>query len=200
MKPAELSKSLRRGGTQAWCYEGFLCASHLKDCSASLHTFLSVLGTVENSWLRKTQHYVLRSGDQKGLKNDQAKFLILWSRKLKSRQEIGLSRISQQGCIQLANSKEEPVGPNLPVPLSVACSPTSVYFEEVSFPYHGKALILFFKFYWSIICFTGFPCGSAGKESTCTVGDLSLIPGLGRFPGEGKGYPLKYSGLEKPMD
>ena len=42
----------------------------------------------------------------------------------------------------------------------------------------------------------GFPCDSAGKESTCNVGDLDLIPGLGRFPGEGKGYPLQYSGLE----
>ena len=39
----------------------------------------------------------------------------------------------------------------------------------------------------------GFPCGSAGKESTCSVGDLDLIPGLGRSPGEGKGYPLQYS-------
>ena len=38
--------------------------------------------------------------------------------------------------------------------------------------------------------------GSAGKESDCNVGDLSLIPGLGRSPGEGKGYPLQYSGLE----
>ena len=37
------------------------------------------------------------------------------------------------------------------------------------------------------------PCGSAGKESTCNVGDLGLIPGLGRSPGEGKGYPLPYS-------
>ena len=46
----------------------------------------------------------------------------------------------------------------------------------------------------------GFPCGSIGKESTCSVGDLGLIPGLGRFPGEGKGYPLQYSGLENPMD
>ena len=36
----------------------------------------------------------------------------------------------------------------------------------------------------------GFPCGSAGKESVCNVGDLGLIPGLGRSPGEGKGYPL----------
>ena len=43
-------------------------------------------------------------------------------------------------------------------------------------------------------------CGSAGKESTCNVGDLGLIPGLGRSPGEGKGYPLQYSGLENPMD
>ena len=46
----------------------------------------------------------------------------------------------------------------------------------------------------------GFPCGSAGKESACNVGDLSLIPGLGRSPEEGKGYPLQYSGLENSMD
>ena len=45
-----------------------------------------------------------------------------------------------------------------------------------------------------------FPCGSAGKGSACNVGDLDSIPGLGRFPGEGKGYPLQYSGLENPMD
>ena len=35
--------------------------------------------------------------------------------------------------------------------------------------------------------FLGFPCGSAGKESACNVGDLGSIPGLGRSPGEGKG-------------
>ena len=46
----------------------------------------------------------------------------------------------------------------------------------------------------------GFPCGSAGKESACNAGDLGLIPGLGRSPGEGKGYPLQYSGLENSMD
>ena len=44
--------------------------------------------------------------------------------------------------------------------------------------------------------FLGFPCGSAGKESACNVGDLGSIPALGRSPGEGKGYPLQYSGLE----
>ena len=46
----------------------------------------------------------------------------------------------------------------------------------------------------------GFPCGSAGKESTCNVEDLGLILGLGRSPGEGKGFPLQYSGLENSMD
>ena len=46
----------------------------------------------------------------------------------------------------------------------------------------------------------GFPCGLAGKESTCNTEDLGLIPGLGRFPGEGKGNPLQYSGLENSMD
>ena len=48
--------------------------------------------------------------------------------------------------------------------------------------------------------FLGFPCGSAGKESTCSVGDLGLIPGLGRSPGEGKGYPLQYYDLENSTD
>jgi len=45
-----------------------------------------------------------------------------------------------------------------------------------------------------------FPGGSDGKESACNAGDLSLIPGLGRSPGERDGYPLRYSGLENPMD
>ena len=42
------------------------------------------------------------------------------------------------------------------------------------------------------------PCGSAVKESSCKKSDL--IPGLGRSPGEGKGYPLQYSGLKNSMD
>ena len=46
----------------------------------------------------------------------------------------------------------------------------------------------------------GFPGSSAGEESACNEGDLGLIPGLGRSPAEGKGYPLQYSGLEKSMD
>ena len=44
--------------------------------------------------------------------------------------------------------------------------------------------------------FLGFPCGSAGKESSCNVGDLGFIPGCGRSCGEGNGYPLQYPGLE----
>ena len=45
---------------------------------------------------------------------------------------------------------------------------------------------------------TQLPCGSDGKESACNVGDLVSIPGLGRSPGEGKGYPFQYSCLENP--
>ena len=48
--------------------------------------------------------------------------------------------------------------------------------------------------------FLDFPCGSTGKESACNAGDLGLISGLGRFPGEGKDYPLQYSGLGNSMD
>ena len=45
-----------------------------------------------------------------------------------------------------------------------------------------------------------FPCGSAGKESTCNAGDLGSILGLGRSPGKRNGYTLYYSGLENSMD
>ena len=46
----------------------------------------------------------------------------------------------------------------------------------------------------------GFPGSSDGKESACSVGDLGSIPRLGRSPGEGKGYPHWYSGLQNSMD
>ena len=45
-----------------------------------------------------------------------------------------------------------------------------------------------------------FPGGSDGKESARNAGDLGLIPELGRFPGEGTGYPFQYSCLENSMD
>ena len=43
-------------------------------------------------------------------------------------------------------------------------------------------------------------CGSSGEESICNVGDLDLIPALGRSPGEGNSYPLQYSGLENSLN
>ena len=50
--------------------------------------------------------------------------------------------------------------------------------------------------FWSL----GFPSTSDGKASVCNAGDLGSIPGLGRSPGEAKGYPVQYSGLENSMD
>ena len=61
----------------------------------------------------------------------------------------------------------------------------------------------YFQVYNTVIQFCiyiCFPCGSAGKESVCNAGDLGLIPGLGRSPGEGQSYQLQYSGLENSMD
>ena len=53
--------------------------------------------------------------------------------------------------------------------------------------------------HWQVDYPQGLPCGSAGEESACNVGDLGSIPELGRSPGEGKGYPLQHSGLENSM-
>ena len=52
----------------------------------------------------------------------------------------------------------------------------------------------------SIDGFLNFPGGSNGEDSACDVGDLGLIPGFGRSPGEGHGNALQYSCLENPMD
>ena len=57
--------------------------------------------------------------------------------------------------------------------------------------------ILKIMLYQSLI---DFPGSSNGKESACNVGDLGLIPVLGRSPGEGHSNPLQYSCLENPMD
>ena len=67
----------------------------------------------------------------------------------------------------------------------------------------GKTLLVFallHSIFQGQICLLGFPRGSASKESACNAGDLGLIPGLGRSPGEGNGNPLQYSCLENPMD
>ena len=47
---------------------------------------------------------------------------------------------------------------------------------------------------------TVFPGGSDGKNSACRIGDLGSIPGLGRSPGEGNGYPLPYFYLDNSID
>ena len=57
------------------------------------------------------------------------------------------------------------------------------------------------KFYEGLdMLVLGFPGGSAGKEFACNEGDVGLIHGLGRSPGEGNSYPLQYLGLENSMD
>ena len=61
----------------------------------------------------------------------------------------------------------------------------------------GYSVVLVTKFGTNIYTLI---CGSAGEESACNTEDLGLIPGLGRSPGKGKGYPLQYSGLENSMD
>ena len=60
--------------------------------------------------------------------------------------------------------------------------------------------ILLSAFTSVLVYMWGFPGGSDGKESAWIAGDLGSIPGSGRSPGEGNGYPLQYSCLENPMD
>ena len=64
-----------------------------------------------------------------------------------------------------------------------------------------KSNLVFIMFFlvWAPLLLD-FPCGSTGKESTCNVGDLISIPGLGRSPGDGEGKILQYSGLENSMN
>ena len=70
--------------------------------------------------------------------------------------------------------------------------------------YPGNMSVLIGFSYISVnyiyLCFGGSPGGSDGKESTCNAGNPGSIPGLEKSPGEEKGYPLQYSGLENSMD
>ena len=67
---------------------------------------------------------------------------------------------------------------------------------------NSKHFLIVTKFkIWGVVWhIPGSPGGSAGEESTCNAGDLGSIPRLGRSPGEGKGYPLQYCGLENSTD
>ena len=62
------------------------------------------------------------------------------------------------------------------------------------------SFMLWIKFQYYHCLFSSFPFGSVGKESACKAGDLGSIPGLGRSPGEEKGYPFQYPGLENSME
>ena len=67
--------------------------------------------------------------------------------------------------------------------------------------FQRNCLSLPFFFLWGVaLDLRGLPSGSDGKESAYSAGDLGLIPGLGQFPGKGKGYPLQYFCLENRMD
>ena len=72
-----------------------------------------------------------------------------------------------------------------------------IYYQVISLENNLKG-ILIWPFTESLPA-SGFPDSSVGKESACNMGDLGLIPELGRSPGKGSGYPLQYSGLENSM-
>ena len=69
------------------------------------------------------------------------------------------------------------------------------YFKRQNHSSHSVA-----NFPCQYMCIWGLPGGSVSKEDVCNMGDLRLIPELGRSPGEGNGYPLQYSGLENFME
>ena len=72
-----------------------------------------------------------------------------------------------------------------------------IFLESMKIIYQEEKWCHFVSYF--CIIHLGFPCGSAGKESICNMGDLDLIPGLGRSSGGGKGYPLQYSSLENSI-
>ena len=78
----------------------------------------------------------------------------------------------------------------------ISTYPKVKFYIENPYTNHLVSRIIFTSVYFIM----SFPYGSVGKESVCNVGDPGAIPGWGRSPGEGKGSPLQYSGLENSMD
>ena len=89
-------------------------------------------------------------------------------------------------------------GQNQPAPAHHCLSLTCIYMKgDLTWQSFDDLGVMKTVVDWRI--FGGFPGGSDGKESACNAGDPGLIPGLGRSPGGGHGYPLQYSCLENPM-
>ena len=86
---------------------------------------------------------------------------------------------------------------SLPLSLPRQVPQTPVILFSTSFPTSSTPLVMEVS---STSWNKGFPCSSVGKESAYSAGDLGLIPGSGRSPGEGNGNPLQYPCLENPMD
>ena len=93
--------------------------------------------------------------------------------------------------------------------IGLSClSMSTSYFRDSSFISSAKITSKLALFMYISLCLSlwfmyiplWFPCGSASKESAFNMGDLGSMPGLGRSPGERKGYPLQYSGLQNSMD
>ena len=111
----------------------------------------------------------------------------------------GVSNRQIQLCHPMNSYLEERASPlylyvfplKLAVTASYLPSQFKYYIFRKAFPNHS-CLCGIYTYIW------GFPGSSAGTESTCNSGDHGSIPGLGRSPGEGKGYPLQYSGLKNP--
>ena len=86
---------------------------------------------------------------------------------------------------------------NICLPIVGVCHPPSTWMYSSTQKLSQLCIFFFFLMEASL---HRLPCGSAGKEYPCNAEDLGSIPGLGRSPGEGKGYPLQYSCLENSMD
>ena len=108
-----------------------------------------------------------------------------------------LGKITGLGCHYLTPGDLPVSGIN---PRSHALQADSLPSELPGKPVRSHSCLLFPYFLCQYWFRKGKHCDSVGKESACNVGDLGSIPGLGRSPGEGKGYQLQYSGLENSMD
>ena len=97
-----------------------------------------------------------------------------------------------------------PIQPSLPILLPTPGNHHPYYTPGCCKSSHTWNHTIFVFLWWTYFTkhnvHKGFPCGSVGKESACNAGDLDLILGLERSPGEGKGYPLQYSGLGNSVD